>query len=34
VYTPAVAFGGTPLAENLKKSGKVIFEVVEPGSKD
>jgi len=30
VYTPAVAFADTPLVENLKKTGKVIFEVVEP----
>ncbi|XP_065915529.1 saccharopine dehydrogenase-like oxidoreductase [Dysidea avara] len=30
VYTPAVAFADTPLVENLKKSGKVVFEVVEP----
>ena len=34
VVTPAVAFGGTPLVENLRKTGKVIFEVLEPGSKD
>lgn len=34
VYTPAVAFAGTPLVENLKKTGKVVFEVLEPGSKD
>ena len=30
VYTPAVAFADTPLIENLKKTGKVVFEVVEP----
>ena len=34
VYTPAIAFGDTPLVENLKKTGKVIFEVLEPSSKD
>ena len=34
VYTSAVAFGDAPLIENLKKTGKVVFEVLEPGSKD